>query len=266
MKHLKRKQLCAAIISDIPIQTIREQYDNNESKAYQCVEDGCNKSFSSQSGLYYHKRACHEQQTIDYLQERLIRLETLLEVKNGGGDTNNTTNNNGDTTNTNIVGDHNQNANNITNNTVEIHVHNFGNENKDYITTEFARQCLEMGAFGIQLMLDRIYFSDEHPENHNVRLRSLKNSLVEVLKDKRWECRGLNDTIETMINKSSSEIIVKTADILQHNPTEENLMNATAISNINPVKRSRMHEKTKSKLIQRRTDYEDGVGTTTSQM
>jgi ferritin-like metal-binding protein YciE len=148
-------------------------------------------------------------------------------------------------------GDHNQIAKQINN--VVININNFGEETKEYITVEFARKCLEQGAYGIQHMLDVLYFNDEHPENNSVRMRSLKNSLVEVMKDTKWECRGLNDTIDTMINTSRSEILSKGIDT-KTEPTMENLANIDSIQNIEPTKKKRIREKTKSKLVQRRDE------------
>lgn len=52
---------------------------------------------------------------------------------------------------------------------------------------------------GVNSLIERIHFSDDVPENKNVRLRSLKNKLVEVAKDHKWIVKDANEAMETMI-------------------------------------------------------------------
>jgi hypothetical protein len=50
-------------------------------------------------------------------------------------------------------------------------------------------------------LIEKIHFSDEAPENKNVRIKSRKDKLVEVQKDNKWEVRDARDATESMIKK-----------------------------------------------------------------
>jgi hypothetical protein len=82
-----------------------------------------------------------------------------------------------------------------------IQVNNFGAETYDHITDEFVRHCLMNKVQGAKSLIERIHFSDEVPENCNVRLKSLKNSIVEVKNNEKWVAKSCNEALETMISK-----------------------------------------------------------------
>lgn len=245
-KHLfKRKEICelAENANNDLFEYTKQQLSNPE-KNYKC--EHCCKSFATRSGLAYHKKQCKKNSVIEKMQDEIESLRQKVELLEHLQ--NDKVSNSQPTNNITITGDNNvSNVNNIT-----VNINTFGKENKDYITLEFARQCFEMGGYGIQRMLDIIYFDNNNPDNHNVRMKSLKNSLVEVMKDGKWEVRGLNDTIDTMINNSSTHIMANVGDMYTKNPTSDNIANAYAITNIQPEKRKRIRERTKSKLVDRR--------------
>jgi hypothetical protein len=149
----------------------------------------------------------------------------------------------------------NSNNNNINNN-IQVNIQCFNHENLDYISHEFAKQCLDSGVFGVNPMLDKIYFDKEHPENCNVKLRSLKNSLVEVFKDHQWVPQGLCVTIDRMITNAALAIMKSVShpdiDFTNH----EIISNINSIQNIKPEHKKRIREDTKSKLVARR-DLDD---------
>jgi len=140
---------------------------------------------------------------------------------------------------------------------IHIHVNDFGKENKEYITSEFAVSCFEKGAHGIINMLDEIYFNNEHTENHNIRLRSLKNMLVDVLHDQRWVAKGLNDTLKRMIAESSEEILKEAYPIMRYlQPITDVSTNSDEIRNISFQMSQKLKEKVKAKLVERRDRVE----------
>jgi hypothetical protein len=143
---------------------------------------------------------------------------------------------------------------------VHIHINDFGKENKDYITTEFAVQCFEKGAHGIISMLDEIYFNKEHAENHNIRLRSLKNMLVDVLDDQKWVPKGLNDTVKRMISDSSDEIVKEAFPIVKDTlPIDEVAATASEIQNVTFQMSQSIKERTKAKLVERRDNIDSDL-------
>jgi hypothetical protein len=52
-------------------------------------------------------------------------------------------------------------------------------------------------------LIEKIHFSDEAPENQNVRLKSLKRNLVEVSNSQNWVIKDANEAMETMIKKGN---------------------------------------------------------------
>ncbi len=133
---------------------------------------------------------------------------------------------------------------------ISINVLNFNEENVEYITREFARQCFEAGVHGVNPMIDQIYFNDEHPENHNIQLRSLNHSLVEVKTHNGWIPQGMNNVIDNIISTSTGTILHKMSGTAL-NP-ETDVYNFNAIQNIPPEHKRKIRERTKGKLVARR--------------
>ncbi len=78
---------------------------------------------------------------------------------------------------------------------ININVANFDQENIEYITRELTRQCFTAGVHGVNPMIDKIYFNEEHPANHNVQLRSLNHSIVEVMTPDGWVPQRMNNMV-----------------------------------------------------------------------
>lgn len=142
------------------------------------------------------------------------------------------------------------NNNNINNNNITINIANFNAEKTEHITQDFARSCFAKGAHGVRPMVDMIYFNDEHPENHNVKIASLNHDVVEVYRNGRWRMDGLLEVIDNMISNSTGTIITKLNRPLN---TEDDLQNLCAIQNMTPDHKRKIRQYTKSKLIERRS-------------
>jgi uncharacterized C2H2 Zn-finger protein len=138
------------------------------------------------------------------------------------------------------------------NNNININIMNFNQENLDYITHEFARSCFDSGVHGVNPMIDKIYFNEEHPENHNVQLVSLNHGVVEVYKNNKWIADAIVNVIDRMISHSTGTMLLK----IQHDKLdpENDLPNLAAIQNIAPEHKKKIRDHTKCKLIARRND------------
>ena len=154
----------------------------------------CNTVFTHKSNKYHHLKIC---------KEKLINEQKQLIINN-----NNTTNNN---TINNIT--NNINSNNITNNnTINIQLNNFGQENVSYLSPEFLNNCYDLGPKSIKNIILGIYFDENHPENHTVKLISLKNEYVNVHKDGDWHPKTINDAMDIMKQLSSDTLIKSKID------------------------------------------------------
>lgn len=67
------------------------------------------------------------------------------------------------------------------------HVNDFCKDNQSYLTKEFINQCAMNLASGIVDMFRHIHFNKDHPENHNIRLVSKHDNIIEIMKDGKWE-------------------------------------------------------------------------------
>lgn len=155
----------------------------------------CGKSFKYNTGLSRHKKTCkfvESNSTVEVMQKRLCEFEkerdelraqiaTLLE-KNSTNTTNNTTN---------IE---------TQNNTINIHINAFGQENIDYLDEKTIVSCIGRIYKSVPAILEKIHFDPEHPENHNIKITNKKLPYASVMGDnQKWKTVDKKDAIETMV-------------------------------------------------------------------
>lgn len=258
IRHIHNKRICDAEYADISLELVQREFLSEGLKTYRC--DSCKKCFKTRSGISYHRPICKESSDVDkedirdieivQLKEEVEKLKTIVHVRDAPPHIIQTE---PCRQYTQIINNHGA-FDNSHHQHVHIHLNAFGNESRDHITKEFAIECFQKGAYGILDMLDKIYFDENTPENHNIKIRSLKNMLVEVFKDPHWEVRGFHDTVDGMISTSRNEIIkdINCTEIINNNDellyTLQNILNP-------PLQRVKnIKEHTKARLVQRRED------------
>ena len=93
------------------------------------------------------------------------------------------------------------NQQNITNNNnIKININCFGNENMDYINDKTILQCISKVYGSIPMIIERIHFDSEHPENNNVKIPNKKLPHAQVMTDNKWKLVDRSDTIHSMID------------------------------------------------------------------
>jgi hypothetical protein len=175
-KHLYRKKACEVIFDDTNIETLRDIVEN-VSKGFKC--ELCLKSFSSRQSKWFHKKTCKEVSSNSLLLEKIKELEERIKTQE--------TKVYGHTINNNI---------NIQNN---FNMKTFGRENIDYLSHDFLNSCLLMN--NIIPLIENIHFDKEHPENHNVKVKSIKQELMETFVDGKWIITDTDDTLNELIDK-----------------------------------------------------------------
>jgi hypothetical protein len=194
---------------------------------YKCNQ--CQKQFSTRSGLAYHRNNCSSVSSVEKSQYH--QTENII--------TNTITNNNYGSSTT---------INNIINHLV---IKKFGCENTDHITKDVAIKCFQRGIYGLVDMIDLIYFNDDVPENHNIKMKSLKNMLVEVFQDPDWETRDFSETVDKMI-RTSRDHILKDMDFMDISKDMEMLNTANTLMSVPAKNVKSMRNHTKAKLVDRR--------------
>lgn len=241
IKHLvKRQTPCPSTKADVSLDDLIIEYTEQIAKVYNC--QSCEKGFTSRSGLAYHKKHhCNsESQRLANIETTLNKLaDQIAEQKQGICNNYMTTNN---------IGTNYGTVNNVN---INIHMKPFGEETIDHISKEDAMKCFKRGVHGLIDMLDMIYFNAEVPENHNVKLKSLKNKLVEVFKDSNWETRDFTATVDNMISVSRSHVL-KEMDYTEVAQNIDLLQLANNMMSLPPQKVKSIHNHTKARLVNRR--------------
>jgi hypothetical protein len=190
-RHLSRKNAClisedlsSDLLENLSIDILLKELNTCDLKKFKCKH--CEKTFTDSSNRYRHQKNCKKsdieqlKETVQTLQQEIINLKE------------------------------NSNKNNITNieqatihnhNNLNITLNNFGNESYNHISEEFIKKCIINNVSGVKSLIEKIHFSDEVPENKNVRIKSTKNNLVEIANNNKWVVKDTNEALESMINK-----------------------------------------------------------------
>jgi hypothetical protein len=165
-KHLERKYVCKAVLSDVNIDELRNKYTKVKIITHTC--ETCEKNFFSKTTYYSHKRECKSSESIQELKNEVNELKKkMLEMESNKASSSITNNN---TTN-----------NIITQQNITINMSDFSHEKIDHITPEFITECLK--DMNIVRLLSHIHFDPSHPENHTVRIKNVNQNLLEYHQD-----------------------------------------------------------------------------------
>lgn len=239
LKHLHRKTICPALKADVPIEKMLGSLHENSSGSHKHECPSCLRQYSSRSALSYHRERCQSHMIVDRIMnlENMLKIQAMqhnIQLKNNTG------------TSQVVCGN-----NNTITQQIHIHVQPFGQEITEDVTREFRTQCIRDGITGVIRMLDFIFFNNEKPENHNVKIRSLKNLLVDVFRDPHWETRSFHETVEMMIHKCTTEI-TKDIDIATTIRNQDRYDEFQAVYNLPRSNIKKAKEHVRAKLVARK--------------
>ena len=192
INNLRKQNTCPSIESDTTTQSLLLELQKPPlTSGYQC--EYCDKFFKHPQGRSQHKKICKNKPSEDMVKtlvQKVNELENeLLEMKQGQRYGNNITNN---TTN--------NNTQNVQNN-ITINIKSFGFENMKHIESDkqFLTHCLMQR--DIKSLIESIHCDKEYPENHNVRIRNIKQDLMETYIDGKWIITDKEEALDELINK-----------------------------------------------------------------
>lgn len=205
MSHFKRKTPCDPVLCTVSIQELKDELNVPRTKQTTFDCEYCGKQCKTRQGRWNHKQTCNERTP---LVDKLLEEIKLLKIEKATHVTNNTTNNN--TTNNNQI--------NI--NISAPPLKEFGFENMEAIPESFISACFLFLRY--KDLLENLHCDPNFPENHNVRLKSIKNKTMEVYANSRWNvvplCNGVNDLI-----KNANAIFLKYARKNKNKILEEDM-------------------------------------------
>jgi hypothetical protein len=198
VRHLQNKKVCPAKVKNIGRQELLSRLVTREYKTETTICEFCNKTISKPV-IARHKKTCkqREQPTLKVTEydgiseetlqklKQIIKQEVLEEIEHSK---------------TSVVNNINHNTT-INNNTFNIQLNSFGNENMSYLTPEFLTYCLRNPKKGLSSLIEMIHYNKDYPENHNLRCKSLKNNVFERFVDTHWTLCDASNTLDELIRK-----------------------------------------------------------------
>lgn len=184
-KHLNRQHQCQALFSDTDTHELLKPFTKTLETGYTFKCEHCSKLFKTQKSCNQHSQRCpnkpkENEQNIN----NQISNPTVTNTVNNSPNTqiNNT-----------------QINNNV--NHVIINIKSFGQENLSYLEQDksFLTNCLL--SRDIKTLIENIHCDKDHPENHNVRIRSTKQELMETYIDGGWIISDQDETLDELLNK-----------------------------------------------------------------
>lgn len=157
----------------------------------------CQDKFSHLSSLSRHRAKCKERQRNDKdspktnleteIKELRKEIELLKTEKN---------------TTTNIKKQNNIKTTNHIQTQNIININCFGKENMEYITDKVILHCMSKIYGSIPLLIEKIHFDPEHPENNNIQIPNKKLPHAKIMNGKsEWQIVQKNDAIDSMMSK-----------------------------------------------------------------
>jgi hypothetical protein len=198
LKHFRRRVPCEPEYSNKAPSELLDCFQRNlDGTTCQCP---CGKHFKSVASRRHHmSHHCHLRVTqadsngptvtVTELNQQLAELRMQVKsmkelIANGSG-------------NNNTINSHNNIGQQI-NNIVTINA--FGRESTEHLTPQFIEQCVRRRDVGLIQLLKELHFNQEVPENHNIKIASLKRGEMQVYDGERWSYRPQDRVVSDMIS------------------------------------------------------------------
>lgn len=200
IRHLKSKTPCHAINTTIERDILITQLGEKEYKTERTECPWCKKTVSKYK-LSRHTAVCKSNVSATMVQVPVDTLKNLqAQIDELRGELQKQKDSSGASTSTNVV--NNTNSHNTTiNNTYNIQLNSFGQENMSYLTPELLTFCLTNPKKGMSSLIEKIHYNKDYPENHNLRCKSLKNNIFERFVDTQWTLCDASNTLDELIKK-----------------------------------------------------------------
>lgn len=180
-KHVNKKTICKPLLEDLTREKLIEMNELIKKKVLPICKY-CDAEFTNRHNKSRHEKKCFDAFMKDVETKKIFKeqtdmiLELREQIKELGKQVIQNAKNN-------IKGNQNNVANG--NNNKIIVVHNYGCENKDYISREKIIKILN-GNDPIPKLMKLVHFNSKHPENHNIKLTNINNKYCKVKRNDHW--------------------------------------------------------------------------------
>ena len=176
-------------------------FENNKPTCEYCL-----RTYTRKDNLTKHLKTCKkkkEAETIVNQTEEIIKMKKEIEeLKNLKIQTQNNTTNNNITT------------NNI-NNSKNIYINNYGNENLKHLRSRDFTKLLDGIYNAVPKLIEKIHFDPKHPENQNIKYTNHKSPYLKIMKDDKWQLVNKKHELLDLIDNKCFMLKEKYYDILE---------------------------------------------------
>jgi len=157
----------------------------------------CNKSFTRTTGLTKHLNICKIKKNTERLainqNDKIIKMEQESEKMKKEIE---------DLKNFKIQTQNNITTNNNINNSKNIYINNYGDENLKHLRSKDFANLLSGIYNAVPKLIEKIHFDPEHPENQNIKYTNRKQPYLKVMKDDKWQLvNKKNELLDLIDNK-----------------------------------------------------------------
>jgi hypothetical protein len=212
IKHLKKKKECFTKFSSISQEKCIDELNliNKNTDIIpknKCVH--CSKIFSTSGNFKRHQYTCKNKQNnkIEILEKEAEEthkfqiFHNLQKFQKYQTVVRNTNNINGNIT--------------IINMNLNIQILNFDTPNREYLKSNFLRNCMRNPYQGTAEIVKELYFNDQHPENRSLIWDNLKTPIMRVFEDGKWVykkkkialCDAIERGYECMENRKDIDVL-----------------------------------------------------------
>ena len=142
----------------------------------------CNKSFTRTTGLTKHINICKIKKNTERItinqNDKIIKMEQDSEKMKKEIE---------DLKNFKIQTQNNITTNNNINNSKNIYINNYGDENLKHLCTKDFASLLNGIYSAVPKLIEKIHFDPEHPENQNIKYTNQKSPYMKIIKDNKWQ-------------------------------------------------------------------------------
>ena len=163
----------------------------------------CKKNFTRKSGLIKHLNICivkkEKELLINNQNEEMTKMKKEIEnLKNFKIQTQNNI-----TTNNNI------------NNSKNIYINNYGDENLKHLRSKDFASLLNGIYSAVPKLIEKIHFDPSHPENQNIKYTNQKSPYLKIIKNNKWQFVSKKEELLDLIDNKCFMLKEKYYGILE---------------------------------------------------